>query len=64
MSLDRPFLEQKQELLERFEADYLQGMLARHEGNLSRAAVDAGIDRMYFKRLLKKYELPRGTPEG
>ena len=64
MSLDRPFLEQKQELLERFEADYLQGMLARHEGNLSRAAADAGIDRMYFKRLLKKYELPRGTPEG
>lgn len=56
--LDKPFLEQKQALIEAFEARYLNGMVERHEGNLSRAAAAAGIDRMYFKRLLKKY--PRG----
>ncbi len=57
-TLDQPFLEQKQQLLERFESRYLQAMVERHEGNLSRAAANAGIDRMYFKRLLKKYGLP------
>jgi len=62
VSLDHPFLEQKQQLLERFEAEYLDGMLTRHLGNLSRAAANAGIDRMYFKRLLKKYGLPRDAP--
>jgi len=33
----------------------LLGMLERHDGNISRAAADAHMDRMYFKRLLKKY---------
>ncbi len=59
VQLDQPFLEQKQQLLEAFEARYLQAMVDKHEGNLSRAAANAGIDRMYFKRLLKKYGLPR-----
>jgi DNA-binding NtrC family response regulator len=54
-NLDRPFLEQKHELIANFERQYLQGMLERHGGNISRAATDAGLDRMYFKRLLKKY---------
>ncbi len=54
--LDRPFLEQKRALVAKFESAYLQGMLERHGGNISRAAVAAGLDRMYFKRLLKKYD--------
>jgi two-component system response regulator GlrR len=58
-SLEVPFLEQKQQLLERFEKQYLQAMLARHEGNFTRAAAQAGIDRMYFKRLLAKWGLSR-----
>ncbi len=53
--LDRPFLEQKHELIANFERDYLTGVLERHGGNISRAAAAAGLDRMYFKRLLKKY---------
>jgi len=55
-SLDRPFQEQRQALLEKFEWEYLRGMLDRHQGNFSRAAAAAGLDRMYFKRLLQKYE--------
>jgi DNA-binding NtrC family response regulator len=55
VDLDRPFVEQKAEVLAGFERAYLEGLLARHDGNFSRAAAAAGIDRMYFKRLLKKY---------
>jgi DNA-binding NtrC family response regulator len=53
--LDRPFLEQKREIVSRFESSYLLGILTRHDNNISRAASAAGLDRMYFKRLLKKY---------
>ncbi|HZO12842.1 MAG TPA: sigma 54-interacting transcriptional regulator [Polyangiaceae bacterium] len=53
--LDRPYIEQRDELLSRFEEAYLQRMLERHDGNISRAAESAGLDRAYFKRLLRKY---------
>ena len=55
VDLDRPYVEQKAEVMARFERAYLEGQLARHGGNFSRAAAAAGIDRMYFKRLIKKY---------
>ena len=55
MDLDKPFLEQKHAMVAAFEANYLTRMLERHGGNISRAAAAAGLDRMYFKRLLKKY---------
>ena len=42
--------------------DYLQALLLRHRGNISRAASEAGIDRNYIHRLVKKYglEVDRG----
>ncbi|MBE2250460.1 MAG: sigma-54-dependent Fis family transcriptional regulator, partial [Myxococcus sp.] len=55
VSLDRPLVEQRERLVEQFEAAYVAAMLAQHDGNFSRAAAAAGIDRMYFKRLLRKY---------
>jgi DNA-binding NtrC family response regulator len=55
VDLERPFVEQKQETVANFERTYLQAQLDRHDGNISRAAAASGIDRMYFKRLLKKY---------
>jgi len=55
-SLDLPFQEQRQALLGKFEREYLRGMLDKHRGSFSRAAAAAGLDRMYFKRLLQKYE--------
>jgi DNA-binding NtrC family response regulator len=57
VSLERPFIEQRDALVERFEATYLKGMLDKHEGNLSRAAANAGMDRMYFKRRLARHGL-------
>ncbi|HRC56387.1 MAG TPA: sigma 54-interacting transcriptional regulator [Kofleriaceae bacterium] len=55
--LELPFKEAKAALVEAFERDYLQALLARHRGNISRAAAEAGIDRNYIHRLVKKYNL-------
>jgi DNA-binding NtrC family response regulator len=55
INLDDPFRDGKAEAIERFERAYLFGQLARHEHNVSAAARAAGLDRMNFKRLLKKY---------
>jgi two-component system, NtrC family, response regulator GlrR len=51
----RPFVEQKAELVARFEEAYIRGVLDRNDGKISRASMVAGLDRMYFKRLMKKY---------
>ena len=56
--LDLPFKEAKGLLIESFERDYLTHLLRRHRGNISRAAAEAGIDRNYIHRLVKKYNLP------
>jgi DNA-binding NtrC family response regulator len=53
--LDLPFKEAKAALIEGFEREYLIHLLARHRGNISRAAAEAGIDRNYIHRLVKKY---------
>ena len=60
--LELPFKEAKAALVESFERDYLIALLARHRGNISRAAAEAGIDRNYIHRLVKKYglEVDRG----
>jgi DNA-binding NtrC family response regulator len=55
--LELPFKEAKAALVETFERDYLSALLARHHGNISRAAAEAGIDRNYIHRLVKKYNL-------
>ncbi len=52
-----PFKEAKEELVEAFERRYVQALLERHGGNLSRAASDAGLDRNYLSRLAKKHNL-------
>jgi transcriptional regulator with GAF, ATPase, and Fis domain len=53
---ERPMFEQREELVARFERAYLNAVLAQQNGNISRAAAIARIDRMYFKRLLKKHQ--------
>ena len=56
--LDMPFKEAKGMLVESFEREYLTHLLAKHRGNISRAAQEAGIDRNYIHRLVKKYNIP------
>ncbi|MEO6952859.1 MAG: sigma 54-interacting transcriptional regulator [Polyangia bacterium] len=56
--LDMSFKDAKGILTESFEREYLTHLLERHKGNISRAAVEAGIDRNYIHRLVKKYNIP------
>jgi two-component system nitrogen regulation response regulator GlnG len=57
MELDLPFKEAKERLIEHFERDYLKSLIERCEGNISRAAREAGIARLYVRKLLKKHDL-------
>jgi DNA-binding NtrC family response regulator len=54
---DRPFKEAKSQLIAGFEKDYVSDLLRRCDGNISRAAREAGIERAYLQRLIKKYGL-------
>src|SRR5262245_28395636 len=47
----------KEQWMSVLEASYLRDLLARHEGNVSAAAKDAGIDRKTFHRLINKHHL-------
>ena len=57
VSADRPFKDAKNDLIEDFERRYLEDLLRRNEGNISRSARDAGIERAYLQRLIRKYDL-------
>jgi two-component system nitrogen regulation response regulator GlnG len=56
-SSDRPFKEAKSELIEEFERKYLEDLLERNESNISRSAREAGIERAYLQRLIRKHNL-------
>lgn len=47
----------KQRVIESFERTYIEELLARHNGNMTLAALDAGKERRTFGRLAKKYNL-------
>ncbi len=55
--LELPFKEAKGILVEAFEKEYLQSLLERNQGNISKAAQEAGIDRNYIHRLVKRYNI-------
>jgi DNA-binding NtrC family response regulator len=63
ISSERPFKVVKQELIQEFELGYITDLLKRHEGNVSQAARQAGIERAYLQRLVRKYGL-RHTSEA
>ncbi len=49
----------KQQMVDRFEREYLEDLLARHQGNISLASRRAGKERRSFQRLLRKHGLVR-----
>jgi DNA-binding NtrC family response regulator len=51
------FKDAKERWVSSFERDYILSLLKRHSGNISHAARDADIDRKYFRKLMKKYEI-------
>ncbi len=52
-----PFKEAKERLLDVFETHYVEPLLARPAGHVSRAATEAGVDRNHLARLAKKHGL-------
>jgi DNA-binding NtrC family response regulator len=57
---DLPFKDAKNDLIREFETDYIEKILARNDGNISRAAREAGIERAYLQRLIRKYGIKAG----
>jgi DNA-binding NtrC family response regulator len=49
--LSMPFTEARDRVLEAFEEAYVEQMLARHDGDLARAAATSGIGVRYFQKL-------------
>ena len=52
-----PFKDAKEQWVSAFEADYVLALLKKNGGNISHAAREADIDRKYFRKLMKKYEI-------
>jgi DNA-binding NtrC family response regulator len=55
--LELPYHEAKDALVERFERAFTAAALERAEGNVSKAARDAGVDRRHMQRLIAKFGL-------
>ncbi len=56
-----PFKDAKDRIIEAFERQYLRDLLARFDGNVSRAARAADMDRKSITRLMKKHGITRPT---
>ena len=52
-----PFRDEKERWNEQFERRYLVWLLRRADGNISKAARDADMDRKYLHKLLKKHNI-------
>jgi transcriptional regulator with GAF, ATPase, and Fis domain len=55
--LEKPFKEAKEAWISSFEKDYILNLLRKNSFNISHAAREADIDRKYFRKLMKKYEV-------
>jgi len=62
MDLDRPFLEQREALADRFTELYLRALLHEVDGNQSEAARRSGLERSYLRKLLAKHGIGAGGP--
>jgi DNA-binding NtrC family response regulator len=61
---ERPFKDAKQTMVDDFERAYFSRLLDKTEGNLSRAAAEAGITRYYLRELLKRLGMHRTKDES
>jgi len=57
IDLDVPFKVAREHVTEMFEQSYLKAMLKMTDGNISRAAELAGVDRKLIQRAVKRYAL-------
>ncbi|MBX7084080.1 MAG: sigma 54-interacting transcriptional regulator [Nannocystaceae bacterium] len=59
-----PFKDAKQQMVDGFEREYFGRLLERTDGNLSRAAAEAGITRYYLRELLKRLGMHKVRDDG
>ncbi len=57
------FKDAKERWVASFERDYILQLLRRNTGNISHAARAADIDRKYFRKLMKKYDIEAAGAE-
>jgi DNA-binding NtrC family response regulator len=57
------FRDAKERLIAAWERDYVTQLLKRASGNVSRAAREGGIDRVYLHRLMKKHNIAHGDED-
>ncbi len=57
------FKDAKEKWVSSFERDYILSLLRKNNGNISHAAREADIDRKYFRKLMKKYEIEAGDTD-
>lgn len=56
------FRQAKQCVIEQFEHDYIEELLTKHQGNITRAAQEACKERRAFGKLAKKYGIIQSRP--
>ncbi len=56
------FKEAKQTVVDAFERAYLDALLQRNSGNITRSAQEAGLTRYHLRELLKRHGLTANTP--
>jgi len=61
---DRPFHDAKDEVVARFEREYLTDLVARAQGNLSQAARLAGLERKFLYKLLERAGLRQKSSDS
>jgi two-component system response regulator GlrR len=57
--VSRGFREAKERALQAFEKGYVEELLLKHNGNITRSALEAMKDRRAFARLMKKHRIDR-----
>jgi DNA-binding NtrC family response regulator len=54
VDVTRPLVDERRRHVEAFEREYVRALLAAHDGNVTRAAAVAGVDRAYLYRFIKR----------
>ncbi len=56
-AIDMPYRQAKEEVLTRFNHDYISSLLTRHKGNVTRAAGECGLERQALQQIMRRYEI-------
>jgi DNA-binding NtrC family response regulator len=62
MEIDAPLMAMeyksaKEETLKRFNASYIGNILAQHQGNVTRAARQCGLERQSLQQIMRRYQI-------